>query len=354
MQEVKQQNPVLHRNIKGGKSDPPAEGQDSVLDQPMADRNNPEREENQKTQVELPPEPNGFLDRDTGVDGVGEEKELQRDVKSDEEIRSEEKSLENDGRSREIETPLAVDSNENLATTVENDRAFIRTNEQGVGREKIDSNTPMAHEEVATGVVQKREAEEVGLEEGNRLPGPAGKAGVVVKTKAKPNMSPATSDSGPADTVTDSISVKHKVKGSQTGVVPEKNLPSEGTSAPPSLPPEAFARPKPRVVDGKEDGTVTKETGVKGDGGAPGGGVRSVQKESVPGGGGKGEGGGEEEKQISAVEMANAIESGAMVSLQAESERMSLSNAVKGGPCYKGEEYLLYSIIILLDVALYS
>ena len=332
MQEVKQQNPVLHRKIKGGKSDPPAEGQDSVLDeQPMADRNPPEREENQRTQVELPPESNA---RDTGVNGVGEEKETQRDVKSDEEMRSEGKSLENDGRPREIEKPLAVDSNENLATTVENDGAFIRTDEQGVGLEKIDSNRPMAREgvvaankpmahEVVAGVVQKREAEEVGLEEGNQLPGPAGKAGVVVKTKAKPSMSPSTSDSGPADAVSDSIGVKPKVKGSQTRVVTERNLPTEGTSAPPSLPPGAFARRKPKVVVGK-DGAVTKEMGAKVDGGAPGGGVRSVQKESVPGGGAKGEGGGErdgegggeEEKHISAVEMAKAIESGEMVSLQ--------------------------------------
>ena len=344
MQEVaEERNTVLHRNIKGGQqSDLQAEEEeeeeednfqpDSVVDEEVLDNRDAVREKNQRTQIELPPEPNEILN----VEEEGGEREVRRGVMSEEVRRRSDDSLEKERRPRVIEKhlkslhgdeKLVLDGEEKLAEEGvkggENESPF-RGNDEGVGgvggvRQEADSNRPVSLEEVGGEAHEREEEEEVGLKEGNQLPVVAGRERVVVKKKPKPKGSPATTTDVSPSAVVDSNTVKPKyrerVLKKEEGVSPVSE--TGGTTAPPSLPPgKVSVKSKAKVAAGK-DGAVSKETGGKSDSGAPSEGVKGVLKESVGGGGGGG-GGGEEEKKISAVEMARAIESGEMVSPEAK------------------------------------
>ena len=327
---------MLHRNIKGGQVDLLMEREnlpDPVLDRPMADSGTEEEEEgHQRKQIQQPPQLVGEEDRQTEVEAVDGDRELEKALKLDDRRRGfEDKSLENDGRPHKIENPpesqadREEDAVDAVAAVEEGNGGRVS---EGKGGHQQDTESDGPQTEVGVGVLKREEVAGVLETGGNQLSPEAGKKEVVVRRKPKIDGSPATPE----------------VRGhsDRPRAIPKKT--SEDNSPPPlskkeaspSLPPGVVAKSKKKGVVGKNggvakktdggvakktDGGVAKKTdggdGGKSDGGAPGVGVRSFPKEQVPGGGGGG--GGEEEKQINAVEMAKAIESGEMVSLESGS-----------------------------------
>ena len=331
-------NPGLHRNIKGGEEIKVP----SLLVEPGLILKQPNSENEQQTQLNPPPLPPNEETTNRGREAKGGDGVLAADrspkvVKADDRMLTEMKSEDVSMEGGKVESPANAEndavqmdpiqdqkkantfkkaSEAILETDSDNevDARIKRGDSDGDDSDIVAQNdleeqkaNEQQQQQPQTNDEVRREIVSV-LEEGEQLSrSPAGRE--TVFTMKKKNKAAVDSDIIPEDDDDDYVGAISK---QQVGEKPSLE-PEQGGSPPIGV----VAVKKNRdetTVDAQGEGEGREKGGVASDNGAPGGVVKMIRKGELPsrgGGGGREEE--EEEKQMTAIEMANAIESGEMV-----------------------------------------
>ena len=345
------QNAGPFRNIKGDQRPDPSR----KFEAPK------ENFDEQRTQVQLPPiDDDAVMSRDgqvmeKGVDGMAADgggkimksdtrattgTESENDISLDDDddesedpIHSQKRNTEKEKRAEatntidEVQPLIGASKDDSITSDV--------ARPAGKARAVVQQQTEQQHEEMVVHDAGREEGRKAvaanGLEVGNQLQMSQAKKRVILTKNTN------TSDAAPNGEVRRALSVDSNTKKVQVRPVPKvklvEKLPANSDSsnvAQPSLhPPPGVVQERAIVNDHSNDDRQQSNGGGNdngnGGGGGGGGDVQTIPKGSLlaqgggegGGGGGRGGGGGgdEEEKQMSAAEMAEAIESGEMVRL---------------------------------------